>query len=104
MKAGNECAPVPAGALKKSATPRLEGGDERVNQPRAQQPIPILTPLKAVRAKCLDCCCGQRKEVRQCQILDCPLWHYRMGRRPARIRENMGLGASLSGSRGEGEY
>lgn len=39
-----------------------------------------LTPTKAIRAKCLDCCCGQQAEVRLCQILTCPLWRYRMGR------------------------
>lgn len=42
-----------------------------------------LTPIKAIRAKCLDCCCNQRAEVRRCQIDDCSLWPYRMGRRPA---------------------
>mgnify|MGYP000488757017 CR=1 FL=1 len=25
-----------------------------------------LTPVKAIRAKCLDCCNGQSAEVRQC--------------------------------------
>lgn len=39
-----------------------------------------LTPIKAIRAKCLDCCCGQSAEVRSCQINQCPLWRYRMGR------------------------
>ena len=41
-----------------------------------------MTPMKAIRAKCLDCCCGQHKEVRLCPIKDCPLWVYRLGRRP----------------------
>ena len=35
---------------------------------------------KAIRLKCLDCCCGQSAEVRQCPSTDCPLWRYRMGR------------------------
>lgn len=41
-----------------------------------------LTPLKAVRAKCLDCSGGQPKEVRLCPCEGCPLWSYRMGFRP----------------------
>ena len=35
---------------------------------------------KAIRLKCLDCCCGNRAEVRRCHIMDCPLWRYRMGK------------------------
>ncbi len=38
-----------------------------------------LTRSKAIRAKCLDCCGGNRAEVRRCHIRDCPLWWYRMG-------------------------
>ena len=41
-----------------------------------------LTPLKAIRAKCLECSCGQAKEVRLCILKDCPLYPYRMGKRP----------------------
>ena len=35
---------------------------------------------KAIRLKCLDCCCNQPAEVRKCQIQNCPLQRYRMGR------------------------
>ena len=42
----------------------------------------ILTPIKAIRAKCLDCCCDSPKEVRECTIVQCALWAYRMGHRP----------------------
>lgn len=41
-----------------------------------------LTPVKAIRQKCLDCTCWQPKEVRQCPSNDCALWSYRMGKRP----------------------
>lgn len=41
-----------------------------------------LTPMRAIRAKCLDCCCGQVVEVRLCAAENCPLWEYRMGHRP----------------------
>ena len=41
-----------------------------------------MTPIKAIRAKCMDCCCGQAKEVRLCVCKNCPLYPYRMGHRP----------------------
>ena len=39
-----------------------------------------LTRAKAIRLKCLDCCCGQRVEIRNCEIKTCPLWRFRMGK------------------------
>lgn len=42
----------------------------------------MLTPIKAIRARCLDCCGGQKAEVRLCPSRKCPLWPYRMGCRP----------------------
>ena len=30
-----------------------------------------LTPVKAIRAKCLDCMGGSSKEVKLCNILEC---------------------------------
>ena len=44
---------------------------------------PILRPLKAIRAKCLDCCCSQVAEVRACPDKTCALWPYRVGHRPS---------------------
>lgn len=41
-----------------------------------------LTPIKAARAKCLDCMCGNRAEVRLCPSKDCALWIYRFGCTP----------------------
>lgn len=40
------------------------------------------TPLKTIRDKCIDCCGGQKKEVRECTVKKCPLHPYRMGKRP----------------------
>lgn len=34
---------------------------------------------RAIRLKCLDCCCGNAAEVRLCPIQACPLWRFRMG-------------------------
>lgn len=39
-----------------------------------------ITRGKAIRLKCLDCCCGNHAEVRRCAATNCPLWRYRMGR------------------------
>ena len=41
-------------------------------------------PLKAIREKCIDCCCGNAAEVRKCVAVDCALWPYRMGTNPFR--------------------
>ena len=38
-----------------------------------------VTRSKAIRLKCLDCCCGNSAEVRRCPAENCPLWRYRMG-------------------------
>lgn len=41
-----------------------------------------LTPMKAIRAKCLECSSGQFKEIRLCPVKTCPLYEYRNGHRP----------------------
>lgn len=41
-----------------------------------------LTPIKAIRAKCLDCSGNYYKSVRECPVTKCPLFPYRMGKRP----------------------
>ena len=35
---------------------------------------------KAIRLKCIDCCCGNTAEVRKCPATSCPLWRFRMGK------------------------
>lgn len=42
------------------------------------------TPIKAIRAKCLECSNNQPKEVRECYIPECPLFIYRLGKNPKR--------------------
>jgi hypothetical protein len=44
----------------------------------------FLTPVKAIRVKCLDCSGGRPKEVRLCESVDCPLHRFRFGRNPNR--------------------
>ena len=41
-------------------------------------------PLKALRARCLDCCCGNASEVRKCVSVECPSWPFRMWVNPFR--------------------
>ncbi len=38
--------------------------------------------LKAIRAKCLDCCCDQPSEVRKCTAFRCALWPFRLSSKP----------------------
>ena len=42
----------------------------------------MLRPLKAIRAKCLDCSYGNPNEVRNCPVKECSLYPYRSGHRP----------------------
>lgn len=44
----------------------------------------IKSPVKAIRAKCLECSCGKATEVRACPITDCPLFPFRFGKNPYR--------------------
>lgn len=43
----------------------------------------MVSPVKAIRAKCLDCA-GSPKEVRLCSTESCPLYFYRFGKNPSR--------------------
>lgn len=47
------------------------------------------TPLKAIRAKCMDCTCGQFTEIKECPITDCPLYEYRTGHRPTTVLKRL---------------
>ena len=46
-------------------------------------------PLKAIREKCLDCCCGNSAEVRKCVAVDCALWPFRLGTNPFRKKTEL---------------
>ena len=43
-----------------------------------------MSPLKALRLRCLDCCAEQPSEVRRCPAVTCPNWPFRMGKNPWR--------------------
>lgn len=40
------------------------------------------SPIRAIRAKCIDCSAGNAAEVRKCVAYSCALWPFRMGRNP----------------------
>ena len=44
----------------------------------------ITSPIKAIRAKCLDCCCGSSNEVKLCTCTRCALYAFRFGKNPYR--------------------
>lgn len=49
--------------------------------------LPLLIGMKAIRAKCMDCCGDSYSEVRKCTATLCPLWPLRMGSMPKGLRE-----------------
>ena len=38
-----------------------------------------VTPMKAIRQKCLDCSGGSNEEVKNCFAKKCPLYQFRFG-------------------------
>lgn len=49
----------------------------------------ITNPVKAIRAKCLDCSCGSTAEVAACTVTQCALFPFRFGKNPYRQRREM---------------
>jgi hypothetical protein len=71
---------------------KIDGG-ELVGRRPSDVPSEVLSlnfsaqnPMKAIRAKCLDCCCGNAAEVRKCVATDCALWPFRLASNPFRKR------------------
>lgn len=42
----------------------------------------MLTPIRAIRANCVECSGGSKNEVKLCAIPSCPLYPYRLGKHP----------------------
>ena len=40
------------------------------------------TPIRAIRAKCLDCSGYSTHEVKLCPVIDCALYAFRLGKKP----------------------
>jgi hypothetical protein len=77
-------------------SPGQADGGELVGKIPSEVPTEILSlnhgeknPLKALRARCLDCCCDQPSEVRKCISVECPSWPFRMGTNPFRQKRNL---------------
>lgn len=49
----------------------------------------ITNPVKAIRAFCMECSCGQTSEVQRCPMHECPLYPFRFGKNPYRQRREM---------------
>jgi hypothetical protein len=64
----------------------LEGRDPRTMSPEELVAVGHMqmSPLKAIRAHCLDCQAGSAQEVAKCMALRCPSWPFRMGSNPYR--------------------
>ena len=45
--------------------------------------------VTAIKNKCLDCCCGQILEVRECTSVKCPLHPFRLGKDPYKIKKEL---------------
>ena len=41
-----------------------------------------VSPMQAIRRRCLDCSGHQLAEVKLCEAVTCPLWPFRAGRHP----------------------
>ena len=59
--------------------PRRMNRDELTNAGHAP-----MSPLKALRLHCIDCCANQPSEVRLCTAVKCPSWPFRRGLNPWR--------------------
>jgi len=59
-----------------------------------------MSPIEAIRRKCLDCSCYQRSEVALCQAMSCPLWPFRAGKHP--LHEKTPAGAVFSAGVAQG--
>ena len=61
--------------------------DNELNEDGEGNKEEIKSPLKAIRAFCIDCMGGQVREVKLCPSQICPLHAFRMGKNPYRKRE-----------------
>lgn len=60
---------------------KSDDGSNRDENPTPPEQ-PRVSSARAIRLKCLDCTCGSQREVRLCTAFACPLWPFRMGKRP----------------------
>jgi hypothetical protein len=75
------CKPYP---FVQSASLAVYDGQDRIGSIAEHDGEHVtLTPLEAVRRKCLWCCNGSTHEVALCPARACPSWPFRFGRKPS---------------------
>ena len=60
-----------------------------------------MSPVEAIRRKCLDCSGQQPAEVKLCETVTCALWPFRAGRHPytkTRLQEAISQPRALDGT------
>ena len=74
----------------------LERGLPIGRDPRTMSPDELralgherMSPLKALRLRCIDCCAGSAYEVRRCTAVECPSWPFRIGENPWRTKRKL---------------
>lgn len=48
-----------------------------------------MSPLRAIKLRCIDCCGGSYSEVKVCPSVNCALYPFRTGRNPFREKRVM---------------
>ena len=49
----------------------------------------LTNPIKAIRAKCIDCSGGSAREATNCWAKGCPIWAFRTGKNPYRKKRDI---------------
>ena len=55
-----------------------------------------MTPVQAIRQKCLDCSGGSSHEVKHCVVTRCTLYPFRLGRNPNRKGVKKGQNSEIT--------
>lgn len=64
-------------------------GKVNVQPPEGYTGEVITSPLKAIRAKCIECSNNMLGEIKECTVTGCPLWPFRMNKNPYRQTREM---------------
>lgn len=98
-------APAKPAAAPVEVKEKLEGGNA-VNYKAVVERYKgkITNRASAIRAHCIECCCGVVSEVRACTVKKCALFPFRMGDDPYRKKRNDGfVGANKNEESNEGD-
>jgi hypothetical protein len=79
---------VDSNSLPKSCTELAAVWPPTADLARAAGHAPM-SPLKAIRLKCIHRSCYQPSEIRQCEAIGCPLWPFRAELRQTRIFKHL---------------